>query len=87
MADKPKEHPILFSPDMVKAILDGRKTQTRRVVKDPRKSKPLNPKSHLSTHGGIYSIADAHNELELTKNIPPNFPCPYGEVGDTLWVR
>lgn len=66
-----KERPILFSGEMVKAILDGRKTQTRRVIKNVDGRNWLKtPKGHAGTH-----VIDGVKY------------CPYGQVGDQLWVR
>lgn len=66
------ERPILFSGEMVKAILDGRKTQTRRVVK-------LRDGEDV---GSIdrYRIATTGDNGRVTD-------CPYGKPGDRLWVR
>lgn len=70
-----KEHPIIFSGDMVKAILAGRKSQTRRVVN------PQRPEySFQFINGDIVHIAAAGTAFGKTK-------CPYGKVGDRLWVR
>lgn len=63
-----KEKPILFSAPMVKALLAGRKTQTRRVM--------INP-------------PDGMDNCYL-KDFKKDFggrECPYGQVGDRLWVR
>ena len=68
-----KEKPILFSGPMVNAILDGRKTQTRRAVKhctqNSAASRPYFP-------GGY----------KQGKFVEPT-DCPYGQPGDRLWVR
>ena len=72
-----KARPILFSTPMVKALLDGRKTQTRRIIK--------NPDDGVST---CISENDNPPVFCFTKEnrwIPR--PCPYGKVGDILWVR
>jgi hypothetical protein len=77
------ERPILFSAPMVRAILDGGKTQTRRVVKSKRE--PV-----LIPFAALQSEMQEHLELlgwrQWTKgHLGP--PCPYGQPGDRLWVR
>jgi hypothetical protein len=78
-----KERPIIFNGEMVRAILEGRKIQTRRVV--------------LMRHLYLRIWAQAtHWEMEEWNKSPLNeLPvgvdylecCPYGEPGDRLWVR
>jgi hypothetical protein len=68
-----KERPILFSGPMVRAILEGRKTQTRRVVKLKKYFKDDIEPLKL-THDVMAEM------IELDG-------CPYGKPGDRLWVR
>lgn len=67
-----KERPILFSAPMVRAIIEGRKTQTRRVVK-PDPASDINP----ILVDGAWQWATRESRRA----------CPYGEPGDRLWVR
>jgi hypothetical protein len=67
-----KERPILFSGPMVRAILDGTKTQTRRVLKPQ-------PEEHC--HGSVLYWKGREVLPEGT------YRCPYGKPGDRLWVR
>ena len=80
-----KERPILFSSPMVRAILDGRKTQTRRVVKpQPESVHDGEPYWHVGGYRAwqFRGIADL---LRIGTNNP--LVCPYGQPGDRLWVR
>lgn len=77
------DRPILFSAPMVRAILDGQKTQTRRVVKP----QPLfnEPGCGFPLNNGATTVVDwkgLHTSLAglLAR-------CPYGQPGDRLWVR
>ena len=76
------ERPILFSGPMVRAILDGRKTQTRRVVK--RRLYDLENRDDDSQSGWCQSWPDRGWTPDL---IARDYPCPYGQPGDRLWVR
>lgn len=90
-----KERPILFSGEMVRAILDGRKTQTRRVIKpDPDKARyneliggrEVNMTTFtkvIQWNGHDFSVyGDWHEDL---RQLIPY--CPYGRSGDRLWIR
>lgn len=62
---------------MVRAILEGRKTQTRRVVKLPS----------WSTQDWDDFDPDEPSVICKTSGCMPDLPCPYGKPGDRLWVR
>lgn len=72
-----KEHPIIFTAEMVKAILEGRKTMTRRVIVPqptiPAEYAKLNEWGRWDFYGG--------GMVECA------FLCPYGGPGDRLWLK
>ncbi|EPX7615496.1 hypothetical protein [Enterobacter roggenkampii] len=80
---------MIFNGEMVRAILDGRKTQTRRIMK----VQPDTPEfglrriieSSIANEIGMYfwSQEDARGIKARSKQ----FSCPFGDVGDRIWVR
>lgn len=73
--------PILFSAPMIRALLDGRKTQTRRVVK----AQPGNPNVVRP-----YQRPDGQWTWVIKETGVGGssvFKCPYGNPGDLLWAR
>lgn len=86
-----KERPILFSGPMVRAILEGRKTQARRVVRAPTEDLNHPAVHHWQMDQESRAVAVAHSERVAEQYIT-TFPyyrirCPYGQPGDRLWVR
>lgn len=74
------EHSILFSGAMIRAILDGRKTQTRRVV-SLREFGPSDTRGydwHFRDRRLLWNDVSTAGLLRL---------CRYGQPGDRLWVR
>ncbi|HBS5459341.1 TPA: hypothetical protein MAJ58_004475 [Klebsiella pneumoniae] len=88
-----KERGMIFNAEMVRAILDGRKTQTRRIMK-------LQPKPSKSRPGDFwFSSKKLESMVHVSDLAPGNSPiadyhlfiqehcCPFGAVGDRIWVR
>lgn len=94
-AVQPKERPILFSGSMVRAILDGRKTQTRRVIKPQPIDMELfeivcNGKVHYRRPAGHPMLDEAlatpgYSVRSVIEGLIQQ--SPYGKPGDRLWVR
>lgn len=93
-----KEIPILFSAPMVQAILEGRKTQTRRLMKPQIKycdhsryteaewkDKPTEWSEVALKIGRAY-CSMCGNGVEYSKDYG-GIKCPQGKPGDLLWVR
>lgn len=85
------ERPIIFQGAMVRALLAGTKTQTRRPIVSRRKAAPcfviydregMGPWPYYSEDGerGFYFDRAGYDVQET-------IPCPYGQPGDRLWVR
>jgi hypothetical protein len=79
--------PIIFSTPMVQAILAGRKTQTRRVVKEDRRGEwaAVNDVRNNSEYGASVPCY-LHRETAVD-DISRNIMYPKYDVGDILWVR
>lgn len=75
-----KEIPILFSTPMVKAILEGRKTQTRRILK---KQPPPGYERHCWYNAPRYGFTHDPAPSDNWHTIKS----PFGKIGDILWVR
>jgi hypothetical protein len=77
-----KQKPIIFSSEMIQAILEGRKTQTRRIVKpqpvDVSDIDDENPEVCFVQDGKLREPA-RYGSFEV--------PCKYGSIGDLLWVK
>ena len=89
-----KERPILMSGPMVRAILDGRKTQTRRIVKPQPPANVTRVTMVPNTASGKATMVwcqdgpiDPLNGWNYKERHPNGWQCPYGMLGDRLWVR
>jgi len=86
-----QEHPILFKGEMVRAILEGRKTQTRRIVKF---NKPFDKSEYWDYCKKLPDDTFMWADVPISQETFPESyllgggkQCPYGKPGNYLWVR
>ncbi|MEL1723146.1 hypothetical protein [Klebsiella variicola] len=93
-----KERGMIFNGEMTRAILDGRKTQTRRIMKvQPSEDfTPMNMaletdyKARWYTPGVVDKdgyLQPSSKEVFGVSNENEGYSCPFGAVGDRIWVR
>lgn len=93
-----KERGMIFNGEMVRAILDGRKKQTRRIMK-VQPSDGFHPTHNgynldLNAHWYTPGVVDKNGYLQPAKkdvfgvaDENEGYTCPFGAVGDRIWVR
>lgn len=81
-----RESPILFSSAMIRALLDGSKTQTRRVIKSIGDDNGCVMQEEAPGIWRPYRSHDGESIQDRDGNETP-IQCPYGWTGDRLWVR
>lgn len=84
-----KERPILLNGDMVRAVLNGTKTQTRRIMKVQPESAEFESRFIIDSTklAEIGKWCWAEPGVFVNPRRSALFSCPFGAVGDRLWVR
>ena len=88
-----KQTPILFRPEMIRALLGGRKTQTRRIMK-PQPQEEWAPFNYTEIHKMKDGDFPLRNGAPIVigwgvcnEDGDEGYVCKYGQPGDLLWVR
>lgn len=82
-----KERPILMNGAMVRAVLDGSKTQTRRIMKPQPKPSPRRPGDFQWPCNAFQSMVSVADTRAPGAHGMAGDACPHGAHGDQLWVR
>jgi hypothetical protein len=83
----PRETPILFTSPMMNAIIQGRKTQTRRLITRLRGFGKITEFGLTDTRGYHWHFRNRHALWNDVSRASVLAACPYGTPGDLLWCR